>query len=308
VREGHSLRRAYVVAGAGLVFAALAFCGCGRGLQSHNQPGDVRTVQAGGMRREYVLDLPPGDERPVGLIIAFHGGYGTPTTFADSTELADAAGRHGFAVALPRSVGRSWNAGDCCGPAHRRGIDDIAFVRALLADVREAVPVDRRRVFVTGISTGGKMAYRTACQMTADFAAVAGVATNLALPPDDCDDGRPIPLLHIHGTADPFAPFKGGDSAQPGVPVQLSVPATMNVWIARDHCADRPHVVLEHEAAKCVSHPCSSGNEVELCTIGGMGHQWPGAPATRPRVLGPGSDDLDASETVVSFFERHPQG
>jgi polyhydroxybutyrate depolymerase len=278
--------------------AAAMLCGCGQG-------GDVHKVTVGGMEREYLLDLPDKSDRPAPLIVAFHGGYGSARGFARRTGLADAATDAGFAAVFPEGYRRSWNAGDCCGPAQRRGVDDVAFVRAILDDL-DSADVDTRLVYASGFSTGGKMAYRLGCDLSGRVAALAVVSAAISIPPDTCRPHRPIPVLHIHGTEDPFAPYGGGDSTQPRTPPQRSVHATVAVWTHVNRCSGEPQPVLHRGHATCSRRrSCRGGVEVEVCRIAGLGHQWPGARAVLPSVLGPGSDDVSATALILRFFERY---
>jgi polyhydroxybutyrate depolymerase len=265
----------------------------------------MRTVTVEGKSREYLVELPDDGAEPAPLVVAFHGGYGSARGFARRTGLADAATDAGFAAVFPEGFRRSWNAGDCCGPAQRQGVNDVAFVRAILDDLEDE-DVDTRTVYATGFSNGGKMAYRLGCDLPRRVAALAVVAAAISVAPDSCRPDTPIPVLHIHGTEDPFAPYGGGDSAQPRVPPQRSVRATVAIWIRVDRCSGEPEPVLRRGDATCMSRrPCRGGAEVRVCRIVGLGHQWPGAPETLPSLLGPGSDDVSATDLIVRFFERY---
>jgi len=143
------------------------------------------------------------------MIVALHGGKGSPRQFARSSGLAAPALRAGYAVVWPAGTGRgpllTWNGVCCCGYAARQGVDDLAFLDAVIAD---ATGLDAARVFLTGMSNGSLMAEAYAARRPAAVRAVAGVAGTLdlaRLPPK----GR-VPLLLIHGTADDHVPYRGG--------------------------------------------------------------------------------------------------
>jgi polyhydroxybutyrate depolymerase len=242
------------------------------------------------------------------VILAFHGGLSTPKLFAGVTNLHERAGRVGFIVVYPEGYRRSWNAGDCCGQAKEQDIDDVAFVRAILEDLASVVNVDPPRVFATGSSNGAMLSYRLACELSDRIAAIAASAGPMALPDSACNPTRPVPVLHFHGLADEYAPFNGGPSKYEPAGVRRSVPGTIAFWVRRNGCTDETDSYTQGSAT-CITHPnCRDAAEVELCTIEGMGHQWPGSPPRGwwlERKLGPGTHDISATDKIVEFFVEH---
>jgi polyhydroxybutyrate depolymerase len=267
-----------------------------------------RTVTVGGTERTVLLYRPDGTAQRAPLVVMLHGGYGSASQ-AESTygwdQQADAAK---FLVAYPDGLYRSWNAGTCCGPPAALGVDDVAFVSEVVRSLEAEGAVDADRVYVTGMSNGAMLAYRLACS-TDLFAAVAPVAGTILV---DCGNATPTSVLHIHGAADKNVPYGGG----PGSAVTVageprvdgpSVPADNATWRTIDRC-EAP-VVATTGAVSTSTATCPHGRTVELITIAGAGHQWPGAkrnPAAE-RVLGtdPPSTAIDATEVIWDFFEAH---
>jgi polyhydroxybutyrate depolymerase len=277
--------------------------------ESSLQPGvNTRRVRVNGLERTYVVhvSLPYDRAKLAPVIIAFHGGFGTPAFFERVTHLGERAGLAGFIVVYPEGYRRSWNAGDCCCPARCEGIDDVSFVRAVLDDLASIMTIDPRRIFAAGSSNGAMFAYRLACELSDRIAAIATSAGTMALPDEACNPTRPVPVLHFHGLADEYAPFKGGPSKYKPTGVRRSVPETTAFWLRRNGCTDETRVTYQRGAATCTTHHnCQGQAEVTLCTIAPMGHQWPGGRVSFPRALGPGTTDISATEMLVTFFQRH---
>jgi polyhydroxybutyrate depolymerase len=275
------------------------------------QAGDyTRRVTVNRRERAYVFHIPRDHDStmPTPVIFAFHGGFGTSETFARVTNLHELAGRVGFIVVYPEGYRRSWNGGDCCGPAKGQDIDDVAFVRAMLEDLTSVANVDPQRVFATGFSNGGIFSYRLACELSDRIAAIAPVSSAMGLSDLACNPTRPVPVLHFHGTADRYAPFAGGPSAYKPAGERRSVPGTINFWLRRNGCTNETQVNYQRGSATCITHPnCRGDAEVILCTIEGMGHEWPGyTPTARmERLLGPGTHDISATDMIVEFFVEH---
>jgi polyhydroxybutyrate depolymerase len=143
-----------------------------------DRPGVRSTgrISVDGRIRAYRLYQPSavGSGDPVPLVVMLHGGFGTGEQ-AESAYGWDAlADREGVLVAYPDGVGRAWNVGDgCCGGPGRSGVDDVRFIEELVRNVSADHAVDPARVFATGISNGGMMAYRLACDSDV-FAAIGG--------------------------------------------------------------------------------------------------------------------------------------
>jgi polyhydroxybutyrate depolymerase len=252
--------------------------------------------------------------RAVPLVVVLHGGAGSGAQAERSYGWNAAADRDGFVVAYPDGVGRSWNAGPgCCGPAVRDGADDVAFLEDVVTAVSRGAPVDASRVRVTGMSNGAMMAYRLACDSTV-FTAIAPVAGTLI---GDCPHPAPVPVLHIHGTADESVPWAGGpgkrDNGGTGrVPVRIDGPAVPDMIAARRAAAScaAPTSTVDGPVTRSVAI-CPGGRTIELISVAGAGHQWPGAAPADPAVTGrldldPPSTALDATTVIARFFAGLP--
>jgi polyhydroxybutyrate depolymerase len=269
---------------------------------------DPRTsaLHVGGLPREFRTYVPASIDgsRTVPLVFVFHGGSGIAQGAAVQTGFDAEAERRGFVVVYPQGIGRTWNAGACCGPAVRRGVDDVAFVSAILEQLERTARIDPNRVFATGISNGGMMAARLACDLPGRFAAIAAVAASLVVP---CERALPVSVLHIHGTADLNVPIEGGVGPRSLSPVDYpSLEDVLARWRKIDGCAGDP---VEAHAGSLTRRTWSCGRDwtvVDAITIEGGGHSWPGG-QRMARFLDAPSTALDATAEIWRFFAAHPR-
>jgi polyhydroxybutyrate depolymerase len=294
------------------------------GRQGRLRPGDSElTLQHAGRRRSYLVHVPrqAASNRPLPLVIAFHGGGGNASGFKRDYGFDRLADREGFIVVYPNGTGPlrqlllTFNSGNnCCGPAREQNVDDVGFAAAIVEDVAGRTGIDRSRVYATGHSNGSMMAYRLAAERADLVAAVAGVAGAMSL--DRFAPARAVPILHIHSIDDPRAlyaggsgpPFPGTDHVVEHDPVQ----ATLDLWARRNGCASRPQSMARrgpdsngHTAERLTYAPCEDGNLVEHWRLTGAGHGWPGGGTRlRERLSGPATNVIDATDEVWSFVSK----
>jgi polyhydroxybutyrate depolymerase len=242
----------------------------------------------------------PGAATPI--VINLHGLADSGAGQADLTHMDDVADANGFVALYPDGTGSplGWNGGACCNPASASGVDDVAFVSAVIDEAESRLCVDDDRVFAAGFSNGAFLAHRLACELADRVAAIGAVSGVVGIP--ECESSRPIAVIDVHGTSDLVIPFGGG-----GINGNESVDTTIDRWVTRDGCASDTSTVYDHGDATCVSHGgCTGGTEVELCTIDGGGHQWPGG-KDLGFLNGKRSTDLDASAAIWAFLAAHPR-
>lgn len=269
-------------------------------------PAAAETVTLDG--RSYRIDLPP-DPAGAPLILALHGGGGSADQLARSSGLSRKANRMGYAVIYPEGTGRvaTWNGGYCCGAAQRKGVDDAGFLDAVVADAARRYGVDAGLFYATGMSNGSIMAETYAALRPGRLRAVAGVAGTM-----DTTRYRivvPVPLLIIHGTADPMVPYAGG-------PGKTSLTRTDFASVASVETAFlTPFPVLAR--TERVIDPAADGMRVldrsyaddagrvqlRILTVEGGGHAWPGS---RRATRAGETRDIDATEEILRFFAAHP--
>ena len=273
-------------------------------------PGDHQgNLRVDDLRRQYRLHLPQSydSRQPTPLVLAFHGRSGTGKHMEKLTGLSNLADQRGFMVAYPNGVGRSWNAGHGTGPAEAQGVDDVKFTAMLIDSLGQTLNLDRRRVYATGFSNGAVFTHRLACELSEKIAAIAAVAGTMApVIGRSCHPHRPVAVLQIHGSADPFVPWEGGRT-QGGGFVE-SVAATVAGWVARAGCAAQPEVSnIVRGVIRESYRPPAQAAMVILCRVEGGGHTWPGGYQYLPeKVIGVTNRSWDASQAIWDFFLEHP--
>jgi polyhydroxybutyrate depolymerase len=280
-------------------------------------------LQFDGKRRSWLTYVPAAKAERPPLLLVMHGSLGdaegmraTITRFGFDV-LAE---RHGFVVVYPDGYERHWN--DCRAgadyAANLENIDDVGFLRALVATMVEEQGVDPARVFATGLSNGGQMAYRLGLEAPDLVAGIAAVAANLPkLDNMDCEPvGQAVAALVMNGTMDPVNPYEGGlveifgNSSRGEV---MSALETARYWAAlagysgpgesRSWVDRAPDDATSVESIDWLE---PGGIPVSLVTIIGGGHTVPHPLFRLPRILGPTSHELDATEVIWRFFSSVP--
>ena len=242
-----------------------------------------QSIEVGGMRRDFLVHVPDGLGAQAPMVLAFHGGGGGAEGFGTRTGLVEAADRLGFILVLPEGVRGSWNTGgrEKIGYSSRANLDDVGFVSGVIDTMLASYSVDPSRVYAAGMSAGGMLTYRLACELPGHFSAVAVVAGTMDTM--SCPGVQDVSLLHIHGTDDQNVPFGGGAG-------QLSADAAsyppvmtgIQTFKAGDQCRSGAMTTTRPaQDTTCEISSCSGGETVELCTVQGGGHAWPGIPAAR---------------------------
>ena len=273
------------------------------------------TVVSNDLVRRYHVNLPSNYEasNSLPLLIALHGRLGTGKKMIKQTDFNRIAVRGGFIVVYPEGFKRGWADGRGITHADKQGVDDVAFIDKLVKVLQGKFSIDHTRIYIAGYSNGGFMAQRLAIERSHQFAAIAVVAATLSESlASRFSPSRPIPILFIHGTADPFTPYEGG--RQPGGAKVLSVEDAVKMWAHFNGCNESPEVQEIHGLNKgplvSVFTYGSRNNhsQVKLYRIEGGGHVWPGEPeALSSSGAGKLSAGIDASEEILKFFRSIAQ-
>ncbi|MBK8096340.1 MAG: alpha/beta fold hydrolase [Planctomycetes bacterium] len=279
--------------------------------------GRVETIELsfGGRQRRYRLHVPavPQDARGLPVVMLLHGGGGNGEQVAEATGMAQLAAREGFVLVCPDGTGAlrnrllTWNSGGIDVYAATRQVDDVGFLRAVVADVARRVAIDPVRIHAVGHSNGAMMCHRLAREAADVFASVACVAG--AMNSTDVDPGSPIHVLIVHGTADEHVLYDGGRPKQAvgraGNRVDASVAAAVQYYRARNGLAGEPKVQADGKVRIESWERAVPGTQeivrLQVVTLQGGGHSWPGG--TR-RALADAPFPFAASRAIWEFCQQ----
>lgn len=279
-------------------------------------PGDhVRSIKVDDRNRSYLVHVPKRDkaDKPAPVVLIFHGAGINATIMASFCGMNEKSDEAEFIAVYPNGTGigifQTFNAGLFVGKLAEDRPDDVKFVAKLLDDLATLVNIDPKRVYATGISNGGMMCYRIAAELSDRIAAIAPVSGTMAI--DVAKPGRPVPIMHFHGTADRIVPFDGLDKSTPKLWKFKSVEDTIRVWVKRNNCEREPTVErLEDRADDATSvlrktYKAKKGNaQIILIKIVGGGHTWPGR-RLPVGYLGKSTTDISANDMMWEFFQQH---
>ncbi|MDZ4844012.1 MAG: PHB depolymerase family esterase [Chitinophagales bacterium] len=249
----------------------------------------VRSMTHDGITRSFRVHLPPAFDTclHVPLVFNLHGLGSNGMQEELYTQFSNVADTGKFIAVYPDAISNEWN-------INGSGVDDVGFIQAMIDTLYAEFRIDRNKVYSCGMSMGGYMSYRLACELTDHIAAIVSVTGLLATVP--CNPARPIPVMQIHGTDDPTVPYSG-------------VPQTISSWVQKNNCPQTPVVTQlpdidpNDSTTVTMTHyaPCDDSTEVILYTVNGGGHTWPDAFIN----IGVTTGDINASNIIWNFFKKY---
>lgn len=272
------------------------------GIFGWSQTSTTGTINVGGTTRSYRLYFPPGFSpgTPAPLVFNLHG-YGMNAAQEEFyTEMNAVADTAGFVVCYPEGIGNAWNVGFV--GAYHAGVDDVGFISALIDQLYFQYQIDLTRVYACGLSNGGFMSYRLACELSHKLAAIASVAGSMT---DSihayCATIGSFPIMHIHGTDDQTVLFNG----VPGY--HWSAPASIQRWTTANQCNPPvldtvPNTVLGDSCTVTSQrwNSCYPISKVLFLKVEDGGHTWPGTIYTAN--FGHTNQDIHGSREIWEFF------
>jgi len=297
----------------GRLFLAYSFgpsWACRRPETGPLQPGttSVRVVESGIMDRCYWIHVPPAysPEQPMPLVISLHGFAERAPIQQWLSQWDTVADAESFIVVYPEGLNMPvrWN---IAPNEETRATDDVQFIRDLIAEVSGLASIEAGRIYVNGMSNGGAMTSRVACEMAGVVAAVGMVGALPLDPPHGCDPARPMPIIAFHGTADPIVRYEGGTTNLPGANPVTYPPVAMWIagWARRNGCQPDPETLppVADDVSGVRYLGCDDDVDVLFYTIAGGGHTWPGGSPID--IVGRTATSISADQMMWDFFSRY---
>lgn len=300
-------------------------------MPTHNlQPGwHKNSLQHDGLKRVFRFYIPENmaDHPPV--VILLHGG----TRSMDELFQKNAGGTNawptvaedeGFILVVPngtnvrtdKPVGNNQQWNDCRPTGSTA--DDVGFISKIINWSAEKMSINKKRVYVTGVSNGGVMAYRLASELDDKIAAIAAFIANKPKN-SQCEDhpDNPVPVMIINGTADPMMPFNGGEVSKGDRGMVLSTKATVAYWAKQNGVAGTPAAIdtLQNISREDESYvirfrygSAKAGAPVVLYKVAGGGHLMPSVKHIVPhwieRLLGNQNNDVEGARIAWQFLSQ----
>ncbi len=291
-------------------------------LDTLSQPGRHRiTLRVDDHDRLFVFFTPKGfqPDKPLPLVFFFHGAGGNAEQAARTYGWTEKAEAETFFAVFPQGLPvrpdspssfalnpNIWR--DERSTLSLSAINDVRFFEVLLAQLQAHLPVDPKRVYVTGFSNGGGMTFTLGSHFSSRIAAIAPVSSQSFVQVESL--ARPLPVYYLTGTADPLIPFHGGPVRLPWGKTRTMPPVqdSVDLWARLDGCPPEPQVISDEKGIRVVHYcPGKDNAQVIFTTIEGNGHHWPGTvePLSR-KISGPSLDPFPATDRIWEFFKANP--
>ncbi len=249
-------------------------------LANRLSPGShTLTIEVGNLQRTYIVEVPSG--KPVAsraLILVFHGATDTAANEVTETDLLPQAAAHHDVIAFLQGYDDTWNEGSGSTAARTAHVNDVAFTSAVIKRLRLLTPFDSARVAAVGISNGAIMVEDLGCHLSSLISLVVPVEGQLStVQSASCALAKPESVYEVHGTTDPYIPYKGGYfSTSVGYDTVLSAPDSVARWAQLNGCSSGPSTSSPSSTITLTSYSnCQGGAHVTLETIIGGQHVWP---------------------------------
>lgn len=287
-------------------------------------PGRAETfadsIISGGRERTFLVVAPESvkSRKKLPTVIALHGPLMKGASMKRILGMDGIAERNKFVVVYPDGIRRRWNdgrRGDASGP------DDVRFIRKLADHMVRSGLSDPDRLYLLGVSTGGMLTYRIACEAPDIFAAYAAIIASMSVNvADGCRSRGSAPIIIINANDDPVVPWEGGSLGRFRRRGEvLSTPETVDFWRRHNGCSEKTETKpLPDKDGRDGSTvfaeqyiDCQSDAAVVLLTVEGGGHLPPGArlgdrPILQSMLGGPANRDISAADVSWKFFKRFP--
>jgi polyhydroxybutyrate depolymerase len=264
------------------------------------------TIVHDGIVRSYKLYIPSiySGNTAVPLLFNFHGYTSNSNEqmfYGDFRNIADTAN---FLVVHPQGTLDNTNTTHFNVGWGGSTVDDVGFTEALLDSLSAVYSIDQNRIYAVGMSNGGFMSFRLACDLSAKIAAVGSVTGSIT-PSTlvNCNASHPMPIIQIHGTTDATVPYNGSAGWT------ASITNVLNHWATFNNCSPVPTVVNVPntntiDGSTVEKYTYENGDncsEVVHYKVTNGQHTWPGSIFN----LAGTNYDINASVKIWNFLSRY---
>jgi polyhydroxybutyrate depolymerase len=293
------------------LFLPILFSGC---------ISETDYIEFNGEKRFFNVHLPEDydSSNSYPLLFVFHGGGGNANNIEEVTNFSQKADEEGFIVVYPYGNGKmkykllTWNCGFCCGYALENEIDDVGFIRELFGYLENKYPVNKNKVYATGISNGGIMSYRVGSELSDIFTAISPVAAQIGGQATEEDDiwqisepENPVSVIAFNGMQDTRVPYYGG-KGEGKVFSWMSTEDSVQFWVESNNCNPTPDTTTSDSGNIIIDKykEGSENTEVVLISIVDGTHSWPGGKKGWDNGPEP-TEEISATDMIWDFFSKH---
>lgn len=264
------------------------------------------TIVHDGIVRSYKLYIPSiySGNMAVPLLFNFHGytsNSNEQMIYGNFRNIADTAN---FLVVHPQGTLDVNNTTHFNVGWGGSSVDDVGFTEALLDSLSAAYSIDQNRIYAVGMSNGGFMSFRLACELSNKIAAVGSVTGSMTPSTlGNCNASHPMPIIQIHGTTDPTVPYNGSAGWT------ASITNVLNHWATFNNCSTVPTVVnvpntnaLDGSTVEKYTYENGDNcSEVVHFKVTNGQHTWPGSIIN----LAGTNYDINASVEIWNFLSKY---
>jgi polyhydroxybutyrate depolymerase len=258
---------------------------------------NTQSIKSGKETREYLLYIPAGydGKSPLPLVFLFHGANRTSKLMMVISDLGRVADEKKFIIAAPEGMYsirgmKGWNT-----ELDPDGVNDVELVKDLINEISSKVAIDKKKVYAAGFSFGAAMSSRLACDLSNVIAAIGPVG-GLRFPVV-CSPIRPVSVITFNGTRDYLNMYHSAEMS-------------VSRWVEKNGCDSTPMTKkISEDVTQANYGGCKGNTEVVFFSIRDGGHTWPGSPIDdffKDNGFGKLTKDINASNLIWSFFEKHP--
>jgi|JI8StandDraft_1071087.scaffolds.fasta_scaffold85371_2 polyhydroxybutyrate depolymerase len=304
-----------------LIFVILLFVDCRN--RRRNIPLEFKnslvefSVEGTSLERSVLFYYPDAAKGKIPLLLVFHGGGGTPEGMIglDQGKLLDLAKEHKIAIAYMRGKNNSWNdlRDDPISEAHINQHEDVLYTSLFLDQITKKYSIDIKQVYGAGISNGGMMSLRLACEIPDRFVSITAFTASLPIKAKElCNPSQAIHLNIVNGSKDPIVPYEGGEVSlfRKSRGSILSTMESAELFANAYRCYSPqnysiPKILLDDPTSLIVKEWICRQGSVQTITVQEGGHSWPGGIAYLPEsIIGKTTKQMNASSLLIDLVQN----